>query len=388
VAVVGNFTGTLRAESAAVSSAGGADAFVLRANADGSVRWLHRIGGAGDDGASAVAIAPNGDVVAAGFVENHCFAVRLAAQDGRELWTSRLEGAGESNCRALSFDARGDVWATGYFSGALKTATSKGMYDLFVVKFAGATGDATLVRAMGGQGKELPRAIQVLPSGSVLVAGQFGGEIDVSEGAVDFGQGPVATAGDYDGFLLQLAPDGKTQWVATFGDNGDDEVNALAVGPDGAIYASGHHQPAGNYQGLNPHGVGNFTGIVLRYSREGRGGWVRIFEGPSSAANFLAFDDQGRLWTAGASHGIRLGTTLVEPAGGVDGFALALDPRTGEPLGARRWGSRELDLIRGLARIPGGLALTGFTRGELLECGKPIGSQGEQTAFVFWLRNL
>ena len=58
VAVVGNFTGTLRAESAAVSSAGGADAFVLRTNADGSVRWLHRIGGAGDDGASAVVIAP------------------------------------------------------------------------------------------------------------------------------------------------------------------------------------------------------------------------------------------------------------------------------------------------------------------------------------------
>lgn len=210
--------------------------------------------------------------------------------------------------------------------------------------------------ASRGRGRiELPRAILVLPSGSVLVAGQFGGEVDVSEGAVDFGRGPVATAGDYDGFLLQLAPDGATQWVATFGDNGDDEINALAVGPDGAIYASGHHQPAGNYLGLNPHGVGNFTGIVLRYSREGRGEWVRIFEGPSSAANFLAFDDMGRLWTAGASHGIRVGAALVEPAGGLDGFALALDPRTGEPLGARRWGSPELDLM---------------------------------TAFVFWLRNL
>ncbi len=387
VAVAGKFSGVLRAGSAAVSSAGGSDAFVLRTSSDSSVRWLHRLGGAGDDGASAVAVAPNGDVVAAGFVEDHCFAARLAAADGRELWTARLDGAGESNCRALAFDARGDLWATGSFSGSLKTARSAGLSDLLVVKFAGATGEATLLRAIGGKGNDLPRALLVLPSGSVLVAGQFGGEVDVSEGAVDFGQGPVATAGDYDGFLLQLAADGTTQWVATFGDNGDDGIDALAAGPDGAIYASGHHQPAGSYQGRSPHDVGNFTGIVLRYSRQGRGEWVRIFEGPSSAANSLAFDHHGRLWTAGASRGLRFGDTTIEPVGGLDGFALALDPRSGEPLGSRRWGSVELDLIRGLAPIPGGLALTGFTRGEILECGKPIGSPGEQTSFVFWLRN-
>lgn len=387
VAVAGKFSGALSAGSLQIHSAGGSDAFVLLANADGKVRWLHRLGGPGDDGASAVAIAPNGDVVAAGHVEDHCFAARLAAADGRELWSSRLEGAGESHCRALAFDARGDLFATGSFSGALKTATSNGLYDLFLVKFAGNTGDGTLIRTIGGKGKELPRAIAVLPSGSVLLAGQFGGEVDVTEGAVDFGKGAVATNGDYDGFLLQLAADGKTEWVATFGDNGDDEINALAVDSDGAIYASGHHQPAGTYQGLDPHGVGNFTGIVLRYSREGRGEWVRIFEGPWSAANLLAFDDHGRLWTAGASRGIRLGETEIEPAGGLDGFALALNPRDGEPLGYRRWGSPEQDLIRGLARIPGGLALTGYTTGELLECGKPIGSPGEQTSFIFWLRN-
>ena len=388
LAVTGKFEGTLRAAGAAVTSAGATDVFVLRTNADGSVRWLRRIGGQGAETSSAVAFAANGDAVVAGAAEEHCFVARLADADGHELWTARLPGDGESNCRALSVDARGDVWATGYFSGLLNGIASKGLYDFFVVKFAGANGDAFFVRAIGGKGKELPRAIAALPSGEVLVAGQFGGEVDVTESDVDFGKGPVRSAGDFDGFLLKLLPDGKTAWVATFGDNGDDEINALVVGPDGAIYASGHHQPSGNYLGLNPHGVGNFTGIVLRYGRDGRGEWVRIFDGPSSAANYLAFDEKGRLWTAGASHGIRIDDVVIEGAGDSDAFALAFDPNTGTAIGSRRWASLSFDIARGLARIPGGIAVTGFTRGELAVCGKPIGTAGEQTGFLIWLRDL
>ena len=388
LAVAGVFEGTLRIGSATVASAGGADVFVLRTAPDGTVLWLHRLGGPGQESASAVVLAPNGDAVVAGASAEHCFAARLAAADGHELWTMRLDGEGESSCRALAVDAAGDLWATGYFSGAIRGFASQGMYDLFVLKIAGATGEAGLVRAIGGKGKELPRSIVALPPGGVLVAGQFGGEVDASEADVDFGKGPVHSAGGFDGFLFALGADGKTRWVATFGDEGDDEIDALELGADGAIFASGHHQPAGNYQGLNPHGVGNFTGIVLRYTAQGRGEWVRIFEGPSSTANVLAFDEKGRLWTGGSSHGIRLGDLSIESTDGSDAYALALDPRTGDPLGSRTWGSREFDITRGLARIPGGLAVTGFTQGELQVCGKPIGSPGEQTGFVLWLRDL
>src|SRR5262249_25397360 len=158
--------------------------------------------------------------------------------------------------------------------------------------------------------------------------------------------------------------------------------------PSGEIYASGHHQPAANYLGLNPHGVGNFTGIVLRYLRDGRGDWVRIFEGPSSTANHLAFDEKGRLWTAGASKGIRLDDQVIENAGGLDAYALAMDPNNGTAIGSRRWASPQLDVVRGLAPIPGGIAVTGFTQGELVVCDKPIGTAGEQTGFVIWLRDL
>ena len=382
LAVAGAFDGALRVGQATASSRG---VFVLRTEANGSVRWLHSMPA---DGASAVSFFANGDAAVVGRAGDHCFAARLAAADGREVWTASLPGEGESSCRALSIDARGEVWATGYFSGFLGGFRSNGMYDFFVVKFAGDSGTATLVRAIGGKGKELPRAIVALPSGGAVVAGQFGGEVDVSESDVDFGKGPVRSAGDYDGFVLMLAADGKTSWVATFGDNGDDEVNALLVADYGAIFASGHHQPAGNYRGLNPHAVGNFEGIVLRYSMDGRGEWVRIFDGPSSVANYLAFDPQGRVWTAGVEHGLRVGSVQVDDAGHGDAYALAFDPRNGEPLGYRRFGGPAFEIARGLARLPDGLALTGFTEGEVQICGKPVGTFGEQTAFVVWLRDL
>src|SRR5215468_11317670 len=140
LAVAGRFEGPMRAAGFTAAAAGGSDVFVLRTNADGSVRWLRRIGGPGNESASAVAVMPNGDAVVAGAAGERCFVARLAEADGREVWTSRLPG-GESNCRALSVDARGDVWATGYFSGSLSGNMSKGLYDLFVVKFSGASGD-------------------------------------------------------------------------------------------------------------------------------------------------------------------------------------------------------------------------------------------------------
>jgi hypothetical protein len=88
------------------------------------------------------------------------------------------------------------------------------------------------------------------------------------------------------------------------------------------------HQPDAFYRGLVPHDVGNYTASVARYSAAGRGEWVRIFEGRNSSATSLAFDARGRLWAAG------------------------------------------------------------HTRGELPVCGMEIGSPGEQTGFVIWLRNL
>ena len=381
VVVAGDFRGPLRIDRFSIQGEG---IFVLRLEPDSRSRWLKAVGGAGFR-AHAAALLQNGDVVVAGEAQGRCFAARLAAADGAQVWQTVTGGDG-SSCNALSRDG---AWLAGSFTGVLNADTaSRGMTDVLVAQLTGA-GEIRLVRTFGGKGRDLARAIAAAPNGGVLVAGQFGGEVDVSESSVDFGRGAVRSAGDFDGFVVALGPDGKTRWAATFGDNGDDDVAALALGADGAVFAAGHHQPAGEFRGLVPHDVGNFTAAVLRYSAAGRGDWVRIFEGRNSSASSLALDGEGRVWAAGDFSGaLSLGASKLAAAGKQDGFAFALSPVKGEPLGGRTFGSPGVDRIAGIAAVPGGIALAGSTRGEMPICSKVVGTAGEATGFVAWLRDL
>src|SRR5438552_8610802 len=201
LAAAGEFSGSLRIGASSIASAGGTDAFVLRTEPDGSVRWLHRLGGARDDRAGAVALAANGDAVIAGSAEGKCLVARLAADDGHELWNNAFDA--ESFCRALAFDDKGDLWTAGSYAGSLfHRADSNGITDAVVAHLSGQTGGVSFVRGFGGKGREVARALAVAPSGDVILGGQFGGEVDVSESSVDFGRGAIASKGDFDAFLI------------------------------------------------------------------------------------------------------------------------------------------------------------------------------------------
>jgi hypothetical protein len=116
---------------------------------------------------------------------------------------------------------------------------------------------------------------------------------------------------------------------------------------------------------------------------------VRTFESPRSDALGLALDSEGRLWTAGRFQSeLRLGGFSLANMGDQDVFAVAVEPRTGEPLGGRSWGGSERESVGGVAAIPGGIAVAGHTTGEIPLCQKAIGSSGEQTGFILWLRDL
>jgi hypothetical protein len=280
------------------------------------------------------------------------------------------------------------VWTAGSFTGALPGAASKGQADLFVAKLAGATGAVELSRAIGGRGNDLARALAVLPSGGVIVGGQFGGARDKDESEVDFGRGPVRSAGDSDAFVLALDESGRTRWAATFGESGEDSVQALVAGAGGEVYAAGQLQPAADYKETAPGDAGNQTGFVARFDAAGRREWLQRFEGPSSQVSALALDAAGRLWAAGSFSGtVRAAGATLASAGKSDALALVLAPEAlGAAVAARSFGGPESDALRAAARVPGGVAFAGVTRGELQACGKPVGTGGEVTAFLLTLR--
>src|SRR5690606_3969784 len=89
----------------------------------------------------------------------------------------------------------------------------------------------------GGPALDGPRAIVIAPDGTRYVGGVYGA-------GADFGEGPVASEGGDDIFVLAIEPSGGTRWVRTFGSPGTDGVAALAIGPDGEVYVAGYAQGA------------------------------------------------------------------------------------------------------------------------------------------------
>ena len=89
----------------------------------------------------------------------------------------------------------------------------------------------------------------------------------------------------------------------------------------------------------------------------------------------VCVDDATRLWVLENA-----GRTLR---------ARAFAPRDGEPLGFRMWAGERASLHgAGIGRVPGGFAIAALTDGEAMICGRPVGSTGEETAFVAWVRDL
>lgn len=358
IALAGASTGTqLRAGAAVLQAAGG---FALRADPAGRVSWLRGLGAVRPLGAT---ILPDGTVVVVGQAQKQCFAARLAAGDGGEIWTSRLTGDGESACRAVAAAPSGDLWAVGEFTGSLGPARSAGMSDVFVLKISAAAGEMRLARAFGGKGADTATALAVTSSGDAIVAGAFGADVDASISEVDFGRGAVRGAGGADGYLLALSPEGGTRWVSLVGEHGEDEVVAVAA-RGGAVFAAAnaHRERKGAPCGGQV--------LVVR-----KGEWVRVLEEECASARAAAVDDATRLWVLeNAGHMLR---------------ARAFAPRDGELLGQRMWAGERASLRgAGIGRVPGGFAIAALTDGEAIVCGKPIGTTGEQTAFVAWVRDL
>jgi hypothetical protein len=338
----------------------GQGGFVLRAGADGQVAWIRGIGAVRP---LAAAIAPDGGVVIVGQAQRQCFAARLSAE-GRNTWTSRLTGDGESTCRAVALDPKtGDLWAVGEFTGLVGPVRSQGLTDAMVLKVSGATGEMRLMRTFGSRGTDSAASVAVTPSGDAIVAGSFGADVDASVAAVDFGRGTVRGAGGADGYVVALSAEGGTRWVSVVGEQGDDEVVAVAARGTSVFAAANVHR---DRQGAQCAG----HVLILR-----QGEWVRVLEDPCATARAAAFDGNGRLWALE-----NLGRSLR---------ALAFGPRDGESLGSRTWGG-DRSSVRGaaMAPVPGGFAIAAITDGESMACGKPVGTGGEQTAFVVWVRDL
>ena len=300
-------------------SMSGTDAFVVRFDANGTCLNAARFGDGPTQEATAVAFAPDGDLVFAGHFEGNIapgpmpmgamgardvFVVRYQHEANgawSHVWSQRFGGNGTDTLADLAVDAAGDVVIAGHVDAAASFGALPLPYvsylDGFVVKLDGTSGTplwAQGIRAFGAQ-----RALGVATSPAGLVA--VTGSVDNTD--VDFGGGPVSSPTQTtDAFLAMYSPMGQLSYARRFVGVGFEEGRSVAFDAAGSVVVTGELDNSIDF------GAGALTGpsdvFAAKFAQVSPTTWAPLwtkrFGDPSEQrAAGVAIGPTGNVWIAG-----------------------------------------------------------------------------------------
>lgn len=261
VVLGGVFTGALVVDGADEGDAPeGSDGFVAHIGAGGSLDWLVRVTGPGDQAVHSIALTTTGDILIAGYFENTLvigdldtaeqsdwrdFFVAKLSPTGQPLWGTSLGGdPGDvgwfSPVCLVAADDDGGAHVAGTFGGTIRLGQNLGAVsdrDLFVGKLTAggepvwghAAGDPSFDQYVGG--------LAVNGAGEAVLSGHVRGEVPFDAQATLVSDGP-----EPDAFLAVYDALGELAWARRYGSKAADHGGAVAFGPDGDILFTGRYR--------------------------------------------------------------------------------------------------------------------------------------------------
>ena len=301
-------TGATNGELFGTSFSGGYDSYITKYNPSGERLWTNLFGTPTLDMAVAIATSPDGFFYISGVTDGSPdgqansgdfdgFLVKYSA-NGEKIWT-RLFGTS-----ALDFPidittaTDGSIYVTGSTYGSM-SGTNSGASDVFVTKYT-ANGIRVWTKQIGTNGFDMGTTIKAGPDGSVYVGGTTDSSFDGN-----------TNSGDLDGFLSKFSADGSKIWTKFIGTNGADGVGSLAIGIDGAVYASG--TTAGSLDGkINS---GDSAGYLIKYTPDGAKIWTELIDTSSEdTALSVETSSDGSIYVSGYTEGQLNGQKVVGSA--------------------------------------------------------------------------
>jgi len=158
-------------------------AFVVKLSPEGDVIWAKTYGGSKDDVALAAAIAPDGNIIVAGYTNSF-------GAGGKDAWVLRLDSegnviwqktyGGDKRIEAVALAPNEDIIVAG------------GTWDLLVLRLD-ENGNVRWQKTYGGKDRDGARSVAIAPNGDIVVAGY----------TESFGAGGTYV------WVLRLPPDGE-----------------------------------------------------------------------------------------------------------------------------------------------------------------------------------
>jgi hypothetical protein len=217
--------------------------------------------------------------------------------DGQHRFSKGFAAAGDSkSCvsqgRAVATDAEGSVYLTGMLrgeadlGGGATSTVSDESFDLLLAGFSG-SGKYRFAQRVGGVGQALePRGLAVDPAGDLHVAGFF-------IGTVDFGGGPLSSAGHYV-FLAGFDASGQPRFSRSFAGASPGYGAPVAADRAGNSWLTGDLKQATDFGGGQLAG----SAYLASFGPSGEHRLSRSFSGAGDG-NALAVDRSGNVYVAG-----------------------------------------------------------------------------------------
>jgi len=238
--------------------AGSTEVALIGLDENGAYRWSKAFGTPGMDAGTSLAVDGAGNVYLAGKVYASVPTLDFGGgprpligewdgfvasfdPSGMHRWSRVLGGPDSDEVGAVAVDAGGSVYLTGIAVGPVdfgdgKPQASQGA-DLFLVSYASSDGSHLWSRLLGGPQSDEGVALAPRPDGTLALAGDFAGTIDL-------GGGPL-TASSGDSFVATFdTATGAHRWSTSFGGEDDSHVSDLAADAAGNLYLAGHFEGA------------------------------------------------------------------------------------------------------------------------------------------------
>ncbi|MDB4944831.1 MAG: hypothetical protein JWP97_4365 [Labilithrix sp.] len=301
------------------------------------------------------------------------------------LWSKRFGGSDYEHAFAVAVDATGAAIITGNFRGTANFGggplVSTGDDDVFVAK-VDSTGKHLWSRRFGGiaGAEDRGRSVATDAAGNVVVAGNF-------SGTIDFGGGPLVSAGSWDIFVAKLDAAGNHLWSKRFGDADQQEAHTVAVDAAGDIVLGGTFWGSVDFGGGLLTSAGYVDAYVAKLDAAGNHVWSKRYgDADRQGTNGVAVDAAGNVFVTGDCAGtIDFGGGTLPPVGPMgkrDIFLFSLDPT-----GAHRWSKRFTSMGGigiGVAADPSGnVILAAESSTTFMDLGTgPLPYKGEQDVIL------
>jgi peptidoglycan hydrolase-like protein with peptidoglycan-binding domain len=335
--ITGYFYETVDFGGGNLTSAGGADIFVLKLNSSGTFQWVSTFGSTSIDVGEDITVDSSGNSYITGYFEGtvdfgagnvtsagsaDIFVLKLNSS-GTFQWVNTYGGSAFDVGMDITVDSSGNSYITGYFEGTVDfgagNVTSAGAADIFILKL-NSSGAFQWVNIFGGTSTDVGQGIAVDSSGNSYITGSF-------QGTVDFGSGDITPSGFDDIFVLKVNPSGTFQWVSTFGGTSNDVGEDIAVDSSGNSYITGWFRETVDFGAGNVTSAGGADIIVLKLNSSGTFQWVNTYGGTSGdVGEGITVDSSGNSYITGwFRETVDFGAGNVTSAGGADIFVLKLN---------------------------------------------------------------